>query len=305
MKDIDLSIVILSWNTRELTRACLSSLAVDTIRYRREIIVVDNASEDGSPDMVAAEFPDVILLRNDENRLYAEGNNQGARYATGHYLCLLNSDTEVRRGALDCMLTFLENNPAHAAVAPKLVNPDGSVQRGCSRFPGLLLPVFTNTVLGRFWPGTVWINRARMSDFDHLQSRDVDQPPASCLMLRRREYLDVGGLDPRLSLYYNDVDLCRKLWRRGRRIRYFVEATVLHHLGASTQQLRPRVLRWRNRVAYYEIHYGGWVVPWLRLIRNISDAQIWLGIHLGPKDAPAKRTALENLRAYRRELREA
>jgi GT2 family glycosyltransferase len=125
----ELSVVVLSWNTQDLLRACLQALANDPPAQAREILVVDNGSSDGSADMVAREFPTVMLLRNTENLGYAEGNNVGARAATGKFLCLLNSDTEVRPGALDRLLEFLQSHADYAAVGPKLLNVDGSVQR--------------------------------------------------------------------------------------------------------------------------------------------------------------------------------
>jgi GT2 family glycosyltransferase len=221
-----LSVVVLSWNTRELLGACLSALARDTAREPREILVVDNGSRDGSAEMVARDFPTVRLLHNAENRLYAEGNNQGARAATGRYLCLLNSDTEVRPGALDRLVEFLETHPEYGAAAPKLVNADGSVQRACSRFPTLLDPLFDSTALGLVPPGSWLLWWIRMGDFDHEHSRDVPQPPGACFVMRRDEYLALGGLDPAMSLFFNDVDLCRMLSRGRRRIRYLSEAEV-------------------------------------------------------------------------------
>ncbi len=304
MSGLHLSVVVLSWNTRELLRACLTALARDQECKPREIIVVDNASEDGSPDMVAREFPDVRLLCNAENRLYAEGNNQGARAATGRYLCLLNSDTEVRSGALDELAQFLDLHPTYAAVAPKLVNPDGSVQRACSRFPSLLMPLFESTLLGHFPPGSWCLWWSRMGDFGHERSRDVSQPPGACFMMRRDEYLAMGGLDPTLSLFFNDVDLCRGLSRRGRRIRYLVDAEVMHHGGASTQTYdrRNRNLIWiRNRTAYFRKHYGRLGEQWLRAVTGLWGLEFGLRIRLGPRDAAAKRAALDELRALLRE----
>lgn len=296
----ELSVVVLSWNTREILRACLQSLERDAQCKPREIIVVDNASEDGSADMVASAFPTVRLLRNDANLLYAEGNNQGARLAVGRYLCLLNSDTEVRPGALDRLVGFLEDHPEYGAVAPKLVNLDGSVQRACSRFPTWIDPLVESTMLGRFPPGSwlSWWNR--MGDFDHEHSRDVAQPPGACFMMRREEYLGMGGLDPTLSLFFNDVDLCRELWARGRRIRYLVEAEVMHHRGASTQSYdrRNRNRIWlRNRTAYYRKNYGRAGELWVRAIVRLWGLEYALRIRLGPRDATAKRAALADLRA--------
>ncbi|MCC6673216.1 MAG: glycosyltransferase family 2 protein [Planctomycetes bacterium] len=263
----ELSVVVLSWNTKDLTLACLRALAAERPRHAREVVVVDNGSSDGSADAIAAAFPDVVLLRNAANAGYAEGNNQGARAARGAYLCLLNSDTEVRPGALDRLVGFLAAAPAYGAVAPRLVNPDGTVQRACMRFPGLATALCFDTLFGRHWPGSIVERRYFMRDFDHLHSRDVDQPPGACMVMRRDEYLAMGGLDPELFLFFNDVDLARRLWRAGRRIRYLAEAEVVHHGGASTKGFARFVVVWhRNRLAYYRKHYGALAMPYLRAI---------------------------------------
>src|SRR5690606_30945369 len=138
--------------------------------------------------------------RNAENRGYSAGNNQGAALARGRFLCLLNSDTEVRPGALDRLVDFLESEPDYGMAAPRLVHPDGSVQRACMAFPGLLTAWCYDTVWGRFWPGRLVDDRYHMRAFDHLHSRDVDQPPGACCVLRTSEYRALGGLDEDLWL---------------------------------------------------------------------------------------------------------
>ena len=150
-----LGVVVLSWNTRELTLACLRALLAEEPKpkHAREIIVIDNASLDGSADAIRGAFPGVHLVRNAQNLGYAGGNNQGARLAHSTWLCLLNSDTEVRPGALDTLVDFLAQHGDYGAVAPKLENPDGSVQHACMRFPGLLTALCFDTWLGRCWPG--------------------------------------------------------------------------------------------------------------------------------------------------------
>ena len=183
----EVSVVVLSWNTKDLTLACLRALHAETPRHSREVIVVDNGSTDGSADAIAAEFPQVTLQRNAENAGFSGGNNQGARLATGRRLCLLNSDTEVRPGALDRLVDFLIENPEYGAVAPKLVNPDGSVQRACMRFPGIGTALVYDTFLSKFPPGKWVDDRYYMRSFDHLTSQDVQQPPGACLMMGRVE----------------------------------------------------------------------------------------------------------------------
>lgn len=261
-----LSVVVLSWNTRELTLACLRALFGETPRHAREVIVVDNGSRDGSADAIAAAFPAVRLLRNAENRLYAAGNNQGAAQARGEFLCTLNSDTEVRPGALDALVDFLRDSPQYGAVAPMLVDPDGTVQHACQRFPTWLSALCFDSWWGTFWPGRVVQDRYLMRDFDHRQSRDVDQPPGAVFVMRTAEWRQFGGLDEQLSLFYNDVDLCRRLWRAGRRIRYLAEAVVLHHRGGSTRHFGKMLVLWhQNRRAYYRKHYGVCGAWWVDL----------------------------------------
>ncbi|MBL8859738.1 MAG: glycosyltransferase family 2 protein [Planctomycetes bacterium] len=297
----DLSIVILSWNTRELTLACLRALERDTTRLAREIIVVDNHSGDGSADAVAQAFPYVVLVRNEENRLYAAGNNQGVERATGRYVCLLNSDTEVVPGALDILVRFLAENPEYGAVSPRLNSFDGSVQRACTRFPGLLDVIVDSTHFSHTPIGKRRHARTRMHDFDHQSTRDVDQPPGAVFMMRREEYIERGGLDEELSLFYNDVDLCRRLWASGRKIRYIAEAQVFHHQGASTSRsARVQSLWADNRLSYYAKHHGLTGAVWVRFVRWLAQMQIAAGVVLGPRAIHEKIAALNELGAQAR-----
>jgi len=269
-----LSVVVLSWNTRELTLACLRALFAQAPRHAREVIVVDNGSGDGSADAIAQQFPQVMLLRNADNRLYAAGNNQGAAAATGEFLCTLNSDTEVRPGALDLLVDFLRQHEGHGAVAPKLVDPDGSVQHACQRFPTLATALCFDSWWGTFWPGSAIQARYLMRDFDHLSSRDVEQPPGAVFVIRLAEWRRYGGLDEQLSLFYNDVDLCRRLWRDGRRIHYLAAAEVLHHRGASTRNFGKMLVLWhQNRLAYYSKHYGCVGRAWIKLCVRLRIAE--------------------------------
>lgn len=292
----ELSVVVLSWNTKDLTLACLRALAADGTKRSREIVVIDNGSADGSADAIAAAHQDVRLVRNQENRGYSGGNNQGARAAAGRWLCLLNSDTEVRPGALDRLVDWLETHRDHAMAAPRLVNPDGTVQRACMRFPGLLTAFVFDMSWAKRRPWK-WIDdRYHMRDFDHLASRDVDQPPGACCVVDRAEYLALGGLDERLWLFFNDVDFCKRLKRRGRRIRYVADAEVMHHVGSSTKRFERLIVTWhRNRIAYYVKHYGGWVRPYLHQVVRLRAKQERDKLLRELHDAGEQRAALAHL----------
>lgn len=304
MNPPDLSVVVLSWNTRELTLACLRALAADTPNRRREIVVVDNGSEDDSADAIEAlEEPEVVLVRNAENRGYAAGNNQGVERATGRYVCLLNSDTEVTPGALDRLVDFLDAHPEYGAVAPKLVNPDGSVQRACMRFPGLCTALCYDTFLSKFPPGSWVDDHYYMRDFDHLESRDVHQPPGACFVMKRSEYLELGGMDPEMWLFFNDVDLARRLWKQQRRIRYLADAAVMHHGGASTKSFGSFVVTWfRNRIAYYRKHYGPLAVPYLRMIVRLRGFEESVKARRRHSDPASVRAERAQIRQYVREI---
>ncbi len=252
-----LSVVVLSWNTRELTLACLGALARDAFPGGREVIVVDNASADGSAAAIRERFPEVRLAVNGENRLFAAACNQGARAARGEWLCLLNSDTEVASGALALLVDFLAAHPSHAMAAPQLRSPDGSIQHFSRRLPTLAEALFGAGTLSRCWPGSSIRARQSMADFDHDHDADVEQPMGACMVLRRDEFLALGGFDELLALYYNDVDLCHELRQRGRLIRFLASARVMHHLGGSAAHNPMRSsLWWRNRTAWFAKRHG-------------------------------------------------
>jgi GT2 family glycosyltransferase len=252
-----LSIVVLSWNTRDLLAACLASLRAVRAEAPHQLIVVDNASHDGSADLVARDFPEAELLRNPRNDGYAQGNNLGAAAARGEYLLLLNSDTEVRPGALPTLLRFLDEHPGHAACGPRLDFPDGRPQLSCKRFPTLRTAIFYDTWFERRFPRNRELPRYLMRDFDHTSSRDVDQPPGAAFLVRRALWQELGGFDPQLWLFFNDVDLCRRLAASGQRIAYVAEARILHHEGASTGQFPEFGRQWHlDRLRYYRKAFG-------------------------------------------------
>jgi GT2 family glycosyltransferase len=300
----ELSIVVLSWNTRELLRACLKSLFGQEHGLRLEVIVVDNGSRDESAAMVAADFPAAILVKNGVNEGYARGNNQGLKRATAPLLMTLNSDTEVRAGALRTMAGFLRVSPEHGAVAPRLVNPDGSVQRACMRFPTLAAGFLWDSWFERRFGRSRAVRRWFMDDFDHLGDADVDQPPGACLMMRREVWEKCGPFDERMWLFYNDVDLCRSIHDAGWKIRYLSRAEVMHHRGRSTAQYRDFTGEWIvNRVRYYRKRHGrvgalvikSWV--WLRSLEERAKLRKSF-------EGAARRAALADVRkVVRRALR--
>ncbi len=255
----DISLIVLSWNTLDLTRACLRELqvcqAASDLDF--EVVVIDNNSEDGSADMIASEFPHVQLARNGENVGYARGVNQGLAMAKGRLLTLLGSDTEVRPGTLDHMARFLEENAGVGVVAPRLVNGDGSAQRACMRFPDLKVALAYDTAIEHTKSGEKILSHYKYEDWSHDEDASVDQPPGTCLMVRREVYESVGPMDRMLWLFFNDVDWCLRIRRAGWDIRYLHENTeVLHHLGQSTSRFPTFPYEWhKNRLHFYRKHF--------------------------------------------------
>jgi len=252
-----LSVVILSWNTKDLLEACLGSIFSKEWNLDIEVIVVDNASEDGSSQMAATKFPEVMLIQNKKNEGYARGNNIGIRSCKGDHILLLNSDTEVRDGSFDKMVLFLEDNPEYGACGGQLINPDGSLQTACMRFPTLSVTMFYDTFIEKLFPNNNVVKKYFMKDFDHDSSIDVDQPPGACFMVTREVVEKVGLLDEDLWLFYNDVDYCKRIWDEGYKIRFVKGACVMHHIGGSTSKYGDFSLELhRNRVRYFRKHFG-------------------------------------------------
>jgi len=260
----DVSVVIPSWNTRDYLDACLRTLYAAP-KPTIEVIVVENGSEDGSAELVEARYPDVVLVRNERNEGFARACNQGMELARGRYVLLLNTDTEIRGSALADLYAFLEANPEYGAAAPRLVHADGTTQRTVQAFPSLLTPLFFATPLERWLPNSRELERYFMRDWSQETTRDIDQPPAAVLLVRRAVLDRIGTFDERFWLFFNDVDLSLRMKRDGWKTRYLAESTVLHHVGGSTKQFAAFVPEWqRNRLAYYRKHHGRLAGVWVK-----------------------------------------
>jgi GT2 family glycosyltransferase len=259
---VDLSVVLVSWRTRELLGACLRSLRA-ALGERlaaggAEVIVVDNASGDGSVEMVRDQFREVRLIANSENRGYAAGNNQGIAAARGRNVMLLNPDTEVPREAIERLEACLTERPRAGAAAPMLVHPDGRPQASLRGFPTPLALLGAVTGLGRLAPAGSPLATYQPRALPAAPAV-VDQPMASCLLLRGEALRAVGGFDEAFPIFFNDVDLCWRLRLGGWETWFVPDARVVHHGGASTRQVRLAML-WeshRGLHRYYQKHYRG------------------------------------------------
>jgi hypothetical protein len=268
---VDLSVVIVSWNVRELLRRCLQSILTSKPRrggagIRVEVIVVDNASTDGSPAMVRREFPEVRLIANSENRGFTAANNQGLAVARGRYWMLLNPDTEVLDDALAVLVAFADAHPDVGVVGPQLLNPDGSVQSSRRRFPTLATAFFESTWLEPYAPRGV-IARYRVLDQPDDRTLDVDWVMGAALMARREAAEQVGPLDEGYFMYAEEMDWCRRIRAAGWRAVYLPEAKVVHHVGKSSEQVVParHIYFQSSKVYYFRKHHGPLVGEALRI----------------------------------------
>ena len=292
---IELSIVIPSWNTRELLEACLRSLqAADLPEH--EIVIVDNGSEDDTVAVLQADWPQVRLFLNETNEGFAPACNRGMRESSGRYILLLNTDTEVRPDAIQKLYRFLQESREYAAAAPKLIYPDGRVQKSCHRFPGLATAFFFSTPVEKWWPKSPEMKRYFMMDWDHEGDRDIDQPPAACMLVRADVLAEIGLFDEKLWLFYNDVDLSLRLAQAGWKSRYLGSAVVVHHEGASTAKLVNFTPVWlENRLTYYRKHFGRLGSVWLKTCVAFTwldyvRQQLWKRVRGRPADPMAHLT---------------
>lgn len=235
-----LSIVIVSWNVREDLRECLQSLLREEGSRLEsseiEIIVVDNASTDGTAAMVNLAFPQVKLLVNSQNLGYTKANNIGINHSRGKYILLLNPDTIVHQGALQALIECAESHPEAGIIGAKLLNSDGSVQRSARSFPDIGAGLFRNTFLGRLFPNNPFVRRYLLTDFSYDEVREVDWVSGAAMLVRRDLIEQIGGLDERFWAYCEDVDLCWQAWQAGYKVLFCPNAVITHKVGRSSDQ---------------------------------------------------------------------
>lgn len=254
------SAVIVNWNTKDLLLRCVAAAS----EAAGEVVVVDNASTDGSADAIAAQFPSVVLVRLPENRGFASGANAGLRHARTDLVLLLNPDCLATSGAVERLARVLAAAPDCAAVGGRLVDESGRPQDGFNvrRFPTLATWAADLLLVDKLWPGNPVTRRyeARDLDLDGPQPVDVDQPAAACLLLRRDVVVGLGGFDEGFApAWFDDVDLCRRLKAAGWRILLAPDARFVHRGGEAMRALglaRFSEIWYRNLRRYARKHHG-------------------------------------------------
>jgi GT2 family glycosyltransferase len=234
---LDLSIIIVNYNVKEFIQNLLHSIVKASEGIQYEVIIIDNASDDGSAEFIKEKFPEVKLIVNSVNRGFSKANNQGLKFAKGEYLLLLNPDTLVREDTFRNMIDFFRFTPEAGLAGCKILNPDGSLQLACRRsFPGPWTSFCKVTGLSSFFPDSRIFARYNLSYLDENQSYEVDAVSGSFMMMRREVYEKIGGLDEQFFMYGEDLDLCYRVQKSGYKVFYVHSTQIIHYKGESTKR---------------------------------------------------------------------
>lgn len=241
---IKLSILIVSYNSADTIEQCVDSVVKDAKKLTTEIIIIDNLSTDGTPDILnelKAQNDLLKLVLNKANRGFAAGNNQALDLAQGEYVLILNPDTVIQAGALNGLVTEIEKNEDIGIVAPQLKFPDGRIQKTCRRFPGYMDVIYNSLGLAQVYPQSSRFNAWKMGDFDHQTPRQVDQPAGAALMVRGSLLRELKGFDQNFPMFFNDVDLCKRVKDAGYEIWFMPEYRIVHIGGASVKKVKLKM----------------------------------------------------------------
>ena len=252
------SVIIVSWNGKKYVRECLETMLSVCRETNLEVIVVDNASSDGTPEMVEAEFPTVKLIRAGGNLGFSKANNIGIRESTGEYVCLVNSDVKFTENCFEPMVRFLKEHADVGILGPKMLAADGRVARSTMRFP-TVANIFGRALgLDRVFKRSKMFHSYMMTDFDHSATRDVDILNGWFWMVPRAALDKVGLLDERFFIYAEDMDWCYRFHQAGKRVVFFAETEAVHYGGSSSAAAPIRFSLEKRRAdwQFYRKHYS-------------------------------------------------
>jgi GT2 family glycosyltransferase len=239
---MNVSIVIVNWNTEKILHDCLKSVYANTGNLKCEVIVVDNASSDGSVEMVKNDFPDVILIENESNRGFAAANNQGMSIAVGEYVLLLNSDTVILDNAIVKTISFADANPKAAVMACKVLNRDRTLQSTCFLFPSILNLILSMTCLDRLFPNNRIFGRERLTWCAWEDVLEVDVVAGCFMLVRRKAIEEVGVMDEEYFMYAEETDWCYRFKQRRWRVVFTPVGEIIHIGGVSSKQMPVEML---------------------------------------------------------------
>jgi GT2 family glycosyltransferase len=293
---IDLSIVIVTWNNAGIISDCLRSLKSFDADPEVEIIVVDNASGDGTPDLIEHEFSYVRLVRQDRNCGFAGGNNTGIRLSRGRYLCLVNSDVVIPTGCVEKLLRYIQDQPDIGMLGPKMILSNGSVGRSCLQFPTVVGWLWRALALDDMFKHSQRFGAYLMTYFQYDRTIDVDILTGWFWILRRQAIDEVGLLDEGFFMYGEDMDWCKRFKNAGWRTVFYSDAAAFHHCGASSSKAPSRlyVEKTRAGLKYCRRHHsrfaliGFWFVASLHELVRIAGYSVVLVFSPARSDSTLK-----------------
>jgi GT2 family glycosyltransferase len=239
---IDVSIIIVNWNTKDLLLNCIESLYRETKNVTMEIIVVDNGSSDGSTEAVETSYPQVTVIGNNENLGFARANNVGISNSKGRYVCLVNSDIKALDAVVDQLCAYMDQHSEIGAIGPKTVNDDMSIRVNTRKFPTLWNTFCETFFLVDLFPKNKLFRGRTMTWFSHMDTRNVDVL-SGCFLMVRREVVDkVGVLDDRFFIYGEDTDWCKRMNLNNWDVVFFADTKAIHYAGASSSVAPIRFL---------------------------------------------------------------
>ncbi|MBU1118919.1 glycosyltransferase [Patescibacteria group bacterium] len=248
---MDLSVLIVNWNTKDLLKESLESIFAYTREIDFEVIVFDNGSTDGSIEMVKSEFPDVVLIESPENKGFVVGNLEGYKKSTGKYVVMFNSDAYLKSDAFSTMVSYLEKHSNVGILGPKLLYPNGDLQESCRRFPDFTSQAMILLKLHNLFPHFGPISRYYMRNFSYDKTSEVDQVMGACLVTRRSIIEDIGFLDDTFWAWFEEVDYCKRVKDRGYINIFYPGIAVYHHKGQSFKNLTKRQRLFNTSMRYY------------------------------------------------------
>ena len=227
---MDVTLGVITWNSRALLEQLLDSIYETVERLTFEIVVVDNGSTDGTLEMVKERFPEVVLVENSENLGVAKARNQLLKKSRGRYILSLDVDTTLtRKGAVETLVSIMDEHPEAAMGGPKLVYRDGTLQMSCKPFPSPLNILIEGTFLRNIFPNSRFVKDYTMEDWDHSHLREVDWLYGAALMIRTSALEEIGYLDDEFFYLYEDIDHCFQARKHGHKVLYIPEAEICHH----------------------------------------------------------------------------
>jgi len=255
---MDLSVVIITYNSSQYISECLRSILPELGDLKVEIILIDNNSDDKSLEFATkfseSELPENIsvqIIANNVNVGYAAANNQGMKISSGKYLLLLHPDVNIREDSLKVLLDTLNEESSFGMVAPQFLFPDESIQPSCRRFPNYSSVIYEVLGLTKLFSRSKTFNAWKMGDFDHSSRREVDQPMSACVLVKREVMDQVGLMDEQFVMFFNDVDWCKRIKDAGWKIVFNPDAKVKHVLGGSVKLARSRMIL-RSHTGFYQ-----------------------------------------------------